>query len=191
MGASTLLRAARHSSGLHQGEVARRANTSQSDISFVERGRRIPTTDTLERLLNSTGHRLIAVRTNRADAVETAERISSALRDKSVDVAFRRFLDYSDGLSATDGVDRVILAVAEPFPTGSRLWDTALAAVAEFWLDEARLPRPSWLDDPSRTLTQPEALAVSEYDLEPDPAQVPAQFLKRNLLIERGTLASV
>ena len=191
MSASTLLRAARHSSGLHQGEVARRAKTSQSDISFVERGRRIPTTDTLERLLNSTGHRLIAVKTNRVDAVETAERISYALRDEGAEAAFRRFLDYSDGLDATEGVDRVVLTVAEPFPTGSLLWDTALAAVTEYWLDEARLPKPSWLNDPSRALAHPEALSISEYDLEPDPTEIPEQFLRRNLLLERGTLASV
>lgn len=191
MGASTLLRAARHSSGLDQSELARRSKTSQPDVSLVERGTRVPGVDTLERLLNSTGHTLIAVKTSRPDAVNTAERIASALRNEDVHAAFRRFLDYSDGLASVNGVDRIILTVAEPAPAGSQLWDTAIAAVAEYWLDQAALPKPSWLNQPGRTLPKPEPLAISEYDLDPDVAEVPSQFLKRNLLVERGTLASV
>lgn len=191
MGASSLLRAARRSSGLAQKELARRAGTSQSDVSFVERGNRIPTVDTFERLLNSAGHKLIAVKTDRPDAVETADRISSALGTGGTSEAFRRFLDYSDGLAANEGVERIALTLAEPHPSGSRLWDAAIAAVAEYWLDQAKLPKPAWLNDPSRALPQLETLAISKYDLEPDLEKVPEQFAKRNLLVERGTLASV
>lgn len=132
MSAGTLLRAARRSSGLGQQEVADRAQTSQPDVSAVERGRRIPTVDTLVKLLDATGHRLIAVKTSRPDAVETSARIADALQSSGVEAALRRFLDYSDGLAATSGVERVVLTAAEPYPSGSRVWDAAIAAVAEY-----------------------------------------------------------
>ncbi len=191
MTASSLLRAARRTSGLGQAEVARRSGTSQPDVSFVERGKRIPTVDTLERLLAGTGHRLVAVPSARPTSVETGDRIATSLAGGRMDAAFRAFLDFSDGLAASEPVVRVVLACAEPDSTGSPVWDSALAAVAEYWLDRDGLPKPSWLDDPDRSLPTPESLAVSVYDPEPDLGEVPEQFRRRNLLVERSTLASV
>lgn len=191
MTAGTLLRAARRSSGLGQQVLAERAQTSQPDVSAVERGRRTPTVDTLVRLLDSAGHKLIAVKTSHPDAVETSARIGDALRSGAVEAALRRFLDYSDGLAATSGVERVVLTAAEPYPSGSRVWDAALAAVAEYWLDQDGLPKPHWLNDPSRTLPSPQTLDVSIYDLPPRIDEVPPPFARRNVLVERGTLASI
>lgn len=191
MSASTILRAARLACGLGQAELARRSSTSQSDVSLIESGKRKPTIATLERLLRATGHRLIAVPTDRSDAVETAELIAAGVRSGEQEWAFRRFLDYSDGLMSKHGVDRIALTLGAPFPTGSPKWDAAIAAVAEFWLDEEGLPKPSWLADPSRRLPTPERVVDSIYEAEPEPARTPAQFLERGLLMDRTTLASV
>ncbi|MEO6200505.1 MAG: helix-turn-helix transcriptional regulator [Cryobacterium sp.] len=191
MSASTLLRAARRSSGLSQGVLAARAQTSQPNVSTIEGGTRIPTVDTLERLLSRTGHRLIAIPGGRPDAVESADRIATSLRDMRRDSAFRAFLDYSDGLAATHGVNRVVLTAAEPFPTGSPAWDAAIAAVTEFRLNEESLPKPGWIGSSDRTLPHPATPHLGVYDIEPDVANVAPEFLRRNVLIERGTLASV
>ena len=191
MTAAALLRAARRSSGLGQAELARRSGTSQPDVSFVERGKRVPTVDTLERLLAGTGHRLVAVASEYPTAVEAGDGITAALTLGRVDKAFRAFLDFSDGLAASGSVLRVVLASTAPNSSGSPVWDAALAAVAEYWLDRDHLPKPLWLSDPDRTLPAPQGLEVSVYDPEPDPQEVPQQFRRRNLLVERSTFESV
>jgi transcriptional regulator with XRE-family HTH domain len=191
MTASTLLRSARLTSGISQGDLAARTKTSQPDISIIEAGKRTPTVDTLERLLRQTGHRIIAVPGVGPDAIETAERISVALKPNSTDSALRAFLDYSDSLRRAKGVDRVVLTVTEPHPTGSRAWDAALAALADYWLSESKLPKPWWISAAGRTLPKAESPQLGKYDLAPDRANVPAEFLRRNVLIERATLKSV
>ena len=59
----------------------------------------MPTADTLERLLQRTGHRLIAVPRLGPDAVETAEGIAEAMGNENRIEALRAFLDYSDRLA--------------------------------------------------------------------------------------------
>ena len=113
MAASTLLRSSRIASGITQGELATRAKTSQPDISTIESGKRVPSVDTLERLLRQTGHRIIAVPGVGTDAAETSERIT---RSSSTNGAVRAFLDYSDSLERAKGVDRVVLGITEHTP---------------------------------------------------------------------------
>lgn len=54
-----ILREARTSARLSQTDLARRAGVAQSVISAYEHGRREPSLSTLERLVASTGHRLV------------------------------------------------------------------------------------------------------------------------------------
>jgi hypothetical protein len=70
----------------------------------------VPTVDTLERLLQWTGHRPIAVPGLGPDAVETAERIAAAVRAENRDEALRAFLDYSYRLEHAGRAERVILS---------------------------------------------------------------------------------
>jgi len=188
MAASTLLRSSRLTSGISQGDLAARAKTSQPEISTIESGKRVPTVDTLERLLRQTGHRIIAVPGAGTDAAETAERIASA---SSKEDELRAFLDYSDSLARAVGVDRVVLGIAEPHSTGSSAWDAALAALVDYWFSKSRLPKPGWIAAASRTLTDPQSPQLGAYDLPPDLAEVPREFLRRNVLLERSTLESI
>lgn len=188
MPASTLLRSSRIASGITQGDLAARARTSQPEISTIESGKRIPTVETLERLLRQTGHRIIAIPGAGVDAAETADRIGSA---NSRDAAQRAFLDYSDSLAAAKGVDRVVLCIAEPHSTGSAAWDAALAGLVEYWLSKSRLPKPEWINSRSRFLATPQSPQLGEYDLTPELDKVPAEFRRRNVLVERSTLESV
>jgi hypothetical protein len=83
------------------------------------------------------------------------------------------------------------LTFVEPPSTGCAAWDAALAAVAEHWLNKGKLPRSGWINDAKRFLDSPQAPHLGDYDLEPDPQKVPPAFLRRNVLFEQGTLASV
>lgn len=56
--AGELLREARESAGMRQGELASRCGTAQSAVSRIERGHISPTVETLERLVRATGARL-------------------------------------------------------------------------------------------------------------------------------------
>jgi len=188
MAASTFLRSSRLANGITQGDLAARAKTSQPDISSIESGKRVPTVETLERLLRQTGHRIIAIPGAGVDAAETSERISSAT---SRDSALRAFLDYSDSLSAAIGVNRVVLGIAEPHPTGSTSWDAALAALVDYWFSQSALPKPDWINSSSRFLPKPQTPHLGDYDLAPILANVPSEFRLRNVLIESSTLESV
>lgn len=55
---SDLIRDARQRHGLDQRALARRAGTSQAQISRIERGETSPTVETVERLLASLGEEL-------------------------------------------------------------------------------------------------------------------------------------
>jgi DNA-binding XRE family transcriptional regulator len=189
--ASTLLRAARSASNLKQSALASGARASQAEVSAIENGKRNPTVDTLDRLLAKTGHRLIAIRTDRPDVVTSAARIAMAVKRGDRESALRAFLDYSDGLASKNGVDRVVLAASEPHATGSDAWDAALAAVTELRLDEGKVPKPDWITTFGRQLKAPASPHLTAYDLPPDVELVPPEFLRRNVLIERGTLESV
>ncbi|MDQ3765828.1 MAG: helix-turn-helix domain-containing protein [Actinomycetota bacterium] len=58
--AADLIREARQAAGLTQGELARRARTSQSAVAAYESGAKVPTSETLDRLLRETG---VSIRT--------------------------------------------------------------------------------------------------------------------------------
>ena len=123
------------------------------------------------------------------DAADTARRIARAVRAGNRNAALRGFIDYSDTLRR--GVDLVELSSVEPPRTGSEGWDSALAAVVDYWLGKAHVPVPSWADDSSRISTQAQTPHLGQYDLPPDLTNVPDEFLRRNVLIERSTLASI
>ena len=56
---ATAVREARRRAGLTQGGLAGRAGTSQASISDIERGRRQPTVELLDRLLRECGRTLV------------------------------------------------------------------------------------------------------------------------------------
>ena len=59
MGPGELLQTVRRRRGLTQGELARRAGTSQPVISAYEHGRRDPTLGTLRRMIEAAGEQLV------------------------------------------------------------------------------------------------------------------------------------
>lgn len=55
MAPTSIVTEARHRAGLSQGDLARRAGTSQSAVARLERGHSSPTLATLERLVGAAG----------------------------------------------------------------------------------------------------------------------------------------
>jgi transcriptional regulator with XRE-family HTH domain len=191
MAAASLIASAREAVGITQRQLADRGSTVQSAVSFVESGERVPTAETLERLLAAARHRLIAVPSVRPDGAATAERIRTALRAHRPRRALRAFLDFADGLAAEEPATRVALTVARPRETGSAAWDAALAAVVHYRLGRASLPMPAWVDEPARTLPSPREPEAGITSLPVEASRVAAEFAQRNVMLDERTLSSV
>lgn len=188
--ASVLVRAARKSRGLTQKDLAQRTNVDQGRVSRVESGREAEFS-TVERFLSGTGHRLYSAPTRRDDAATIAASIRGYLRAGDKYSALRELIQLSDNLSSEHGLVRGVLGLAEPEPTGDRVWDAALAGLVDLRLSEVGLPAPAWVDAPNRRLRSPRTLDVDPADPIPAPADVPGEFLERGVLVWRDTLASV
>ena len=188
---SLFLRSIRRSNGLSQAMVAQRASTSAPALSHIENGRREPSADTLDRILRATGNRLGVVPSPRAGSLEAGAAIHDELAAGNVPAAFRSFIQFSDNLAAEHGVVRVVLAANEPEPTGSALWDAALAAVTEYWLARDGLPLPTWIDASTRSLSQRTILSGNAYTQTIRDENVPAPFARRNVALDESALTSV
>jgi transcriptional regulator with XRE-family HTH domain len=188
--AAALVRSARRSAHLTQAELVRRSGIDKSTVSLIESGLRNPSIEKLDHLLRATGRRVGVYPTSRSGAIEAGAGIADWLADDDPEAALRVFLRYSDNLASTDGVDRVVLAAVEPPPTGSPVWDAALAAVTEYWLDRDALPKPGWIDDPARTLADETPLAVNRWTSSRAIRNVPSAFRRRRILVDESTLQS-
>jgi transcriptional regulator with XRE-family HTH domain len=188
--AATLLRAARRSARLSQAELVRRSGIDKSTVSLIESGLRSPSVEKLDQLLRATGRRVGIYPTSRSGSIEAGDAIADWIAEGDGEAALRVLLRYSDNLAATDGVERVVLAAAEPPPTGSPVWDAALAAVTEYWLDREELPRPAWIDDPARTLPDEMPLAVNRWTSLRAIRNVPDAFRRHRILVDESTLQS-
>lgn len=184
------LRTAREARGWDQAELARRLGTSQSAISFLERGKREPRLDTVERWLRATHHRVVVYPSVFPDSVETTEEINDALGRGDRDRAWRALLDYSDSLAVCLPVECVLLAAGVPPVTQDETWSAAVASVTEWRLRDRGLPIPEWVDDPRRRVGQPQPLVISDYDLTPALDEVPEEFRRRNVLLAANALKS-
>ncbi len=79
-----MIRSARREAGLTQAELAARSATSQATLSAYERGRKVPSAATLERILAATGHALVIEngrRPVRTPSAASHARVARALHD--------------------------------------------------------------------------------------------------------------
>lgn len=182
--------AVRRARGLPQSLVATRAGEAASNLSSIENGRRTPRVDTLDRILRASDARLAVVPTTRAGALEASTAIRNALRAEDFRGAFRAWLSYNDALAAEIPVNRVVLAAFPPEPTGSALFDAALASLTELRLREVRAPIPAWATE-APPLVDEAVFADSRYVRSVDRESVPAEFRRRGVLIPSESLDSV
>jgi transcriptional regulator with XRE-family HTH domain len=79
MAASEILRLARRQAGLSVRQLAAVSGVAESRISDYEHGRHQPSVAMLQRLLDATGHDLIAVRRGRVDLERNARVLADVL----------------------------------------------------------------------------------------------------------------
>lgn len=191
--AAALLKQVRLAAGLSARALARQAGLAQPRLSEIERGVHDPAVGTIEKSLRAAGWQLAAL----PGRAPTAAAVALAVRDAgrgldgpaAEERAFRSLLTLSDGLASAEPALRVALCVAPPPPTGDVRIDAAIAAVVDYHLSRSRLPRPEWVREPARTLTEPWT---------PDPyagpelsADVPASFRRHGVLLAERELESV
>jgi transcriptional regulator with XRE-family HTH domain len=164
--AGSLIRDAREAAGLSQRELALKAGTSQPTISAYEQGRKVPTAETLIRLVEATGHELVAtaaqstrewLRQTGHTIGDPTEVMPSAARrvDAGEDALFvlRELLDALylwEEVRGESAVARVI-SVA-PQATSDRRFDALVGGLAEHIAVTRSLERPSWVCAPERFL---------------------------------------
>ena len=148
------LLAARISRGLSQRALAARARDHQPTISALENGDHDPSVAHLSRLLAATGHRLVALPTTARPAYAAGAAIGAALGRGDESAAFREAVQLSDDLARESPSLLTALCALAPAPADLR-FDALLAAIVEHYLNGAGLASPSWVNDPSRTLTEP------------------------------------
>jgi len=186
---SALIRAARKSRRLTQGQLADRSRTDQSTVSRSEGGRDSDFS-TVDRLLAGAGYRLYSAPTRRDDAATIAAEIRERLSVGDKDRALRALIQLNDNLVAERGLVRGILALAEPETTRDSVWDAALAAVVAWRLGDENLPVPDWVYAKNRFVRTPRGLDIDPADPIPPASEVPPEFAKRGVLAWRDTFES-
>lgn len=185
------LRRARLERGMTVRRLAELGNTSPAAISQIETGGRGVSVDRFASLLKKTRHRFVVIPTLASSVGEVAESIGNFLLQDDNQAAFREFISFSDSLKKQDKGVRVAITLNKPESTGSALYDAALAALVEYWLQIDSLPIPSWVNDPTRKLPVLEHLRESIYGRTPDVEEVLPEFLNHNVLFPTVALESV
>lgn len=145
----------RRDADITQAEMARRASTSQPAVAAYERGVRIPSIETLERLLNACecDMELSArprIRRGAESLGEIAEIMREDLSKGEDDDALRLVFGFADDFRGSSRPGRIALLREDPPPTGDPRFDAVLAGAAEFFAREAEIAAPSWVDGPGR-----------------------------------------
>ena len=161
--ASGLLSSARRYRGVSGRALARSSSSSQAALVGLENGHSDATAGRLDRLLSTLGYQVTTLPTRLGTASSAAEDIRHFLSNEQHDAALRVVWQLAADLQSADSALRVALCVTPPAPTGDERFDALLAGVVDHLLAAARLPRPTWIDEDSRTLASP-------WDVEPVPS---------------------
>lgn len=188
--ASTLIRSARKSRSLTQVDLAEQAQVHQSNISGIESGRDL-SVSTLEKLLRATGHQLFALPIHKADVTEAASAIRVHLKADNTQSALRVLIQLNDNLVSEHGLQRGVLGISEPQPTGNPVWDAALAGLVAWRLAAENIPLPTWVDKSRFFLPLPRSLQIDSADPVPDTLDIPPEFARRGVLVWADTFGSV
>jgi len=109
MEAGELVRRTRRERGLDQAELARRAGTTQTYVSRIERGAVSPSVRTLERLLHAMGRRLVAETAPLSPGNVAVSQLRADLRDLTAAQRVEQAMELSSfltGLAATAAKER-------------------------------------------------------------------------------------
>jgi transcriptional regulator with XRE-family HTH domain len=186
MDAGSLVGSARSSAGVTVRELAARAGVAGSTITRVQAGVVDPTVHTLARVLAAAGYEL-RLSATRADAVRTPQ-LSDLVdawtrKGGEVRLAWPRWRGLLDALALHPELVPEAIYPSPP-PSGARIVDTLLAAVAEKLADDAALPRPTWTH-----AVPPLEVAFRPPVVRPNRSHtIPGQLEARGVLIDSASL---
>jgi len=186
MEASQLVSCAKRSSGFPVRGLAAAANVSGSTITRIQSGAVDPTVQTLGRILDAAGFelRLEAVR----QGIPRRPRLAD-LAEAWTDGGGRFRLDWSrwrallDELALHPELTPEAIYMTPP-PSGARIVDALLAAVAEKLADDAGFPRPAWTEQ-APMLEEPYQPLVAR---RVGSQEVPEQLSARGLMVDTRSL---
>ena len=191
MSSSALLRGARASRGVSQRTLASQSRIPQPRIADIESGRHDTTLSRLEQLLRALGQQVTLLPTAARPAWSAALDIADALALDDERLTWREVIQLSDDLASAEPDVRVALCVAEPLLTGDERYDALIAGIVDHWLSKDRLPRPSLVTQPSRTVRP-------AWDVEPLPrlqavarASTPRALARHGVYLAASELSSV
>ena len=185
------LKRARERNGLTVRALSELGGTSPAAISQIEHGARGVSVERIESLLQKTRSRLLVIPTNALTVSEVSENFRQLFSEGDYQGAFRELISYSDSLRKQEPGVLASLTIIEPETSGNDLYDSALAALVEYWLSKKSLPIPHWLEGIQFVLPERTHLTESVYSRIPDDSEIPSAFLKRNVLFPEVALESV
>lgn len=184
--AATLVRQARHGSGLSRRALAARAGVPTSTVSRVEAGEIDPTVGMLRRIIDAAGSRLV-LNLEASDAAPTLASLATAVEQVGarLKIDWTRLRGFADW--AAEHPDLLTRALADPpARTGTPL-DAILAAFAEELAAQHGLPRPRWTRSVG-ALEQEWAAPGTPRMRAEAAAQTPEPFRRRNMVLARSAL---
>lgn len=185
------LKRARKRKGLTVRALSELGGTSPAAISQIEHGARGVSVERIESLLQKTRSRLLVLPTNALTVSEVSESFRQLFSQGDDQGAFRELISYSDSLRKQEPGVLAALTIIEPETSGNDLYDSALAALVEYWLVKKSLPIPHWLEEIRYVLPERTHLTESVYSRVPDDNEIPSSFIKRNVLFPEVALESV
>ena len=176
--------------GITASQVAERTGLQTSNLYAIERGRRSPTVDTLERAAAGVGLRIVAVDVgNQALVSDIAESIVAHEAEGDEESAYRAFLQLNNQLVNTSASTQVLLTCAPPRSISPE-WDAAIAGLIEWRLGEKGAPVPAWVNENTGLSSGHWAPWPSIRAIDADLGLVPEPLLRRGIWLEEGELDS-
>lgn len=178
-----LLSRAKGSSGMSVRALAARADVAASTITRIQAGTLAPTVGMLDRIVEAAGFELCVDVRRRGPQPPRLGDLAGAwsLRRGAPRLEWTRWRALLDHLALHP--ERVPDAIfVPPPPSGDRIVDALLAAVAEKLADDAGLPRPAWCAL-TPGLSEPYAPPARG-----ERGPVPPQLAERGLLIDETSL---
>ena len=186
--AGEVLSHARNENEMPLYKLAAFANTSSEEITQIETGLHEVSFEHLQSLLSLTQHRLVLIPTNAKTPLELSVLIKSALQMENPRRAYRAFLAYSMTLQVLDPAVRLALTLYRPDSTGDPVYDAAIAALIQHWLQSDSLPVPLWANEESLTLHEPTHFGYGYLAALPVFDESPLAFRQHNVIFSAVAL---
>jgi transcriptional regulator with XRE-family HTH domain len=195
----SLLREARHRRGLTQRGLAHRAGVPQPTISAIEAGRRSPSVELFERIVQR-GRLPLEIRlvdespfSAVAHGRELVRRLSDPGRplEQREEGAFRSVIDLRNDLHAASDDEFYSLVADRPPLSGTRRWDAFAAGVVEDACEHRGQKAPSWTEEPERFKDPPWFVSTDPYFRKLEEETTPASIAHHGVLIAAVELASL